>query len=271
MQRALIIGGIGVAFLGAAHILTSVDRADPPDVLSLTTPIQTNTATANLQLKPDPFRHGAPAMPPSLETAPQIPAASRLPVSPMPTVPMPTFDVVRVNPQGNAVIAGRAEPHALVTVLDGGRPIGRTTADQRGEWVLLPEDSLAPGGRQLSLSSQRADADEAEQSRDVVVLVVPEPAKDVAGQPASDRSGALALAVPGTAPRMGQRPGAAQAPPAAGKRIASSGNSIPPWARPRFRRAASRLTSSTTAPTGAPASADERHRTPGSRSISTTS
>jgi nucleoid-associated protein YgaU len=233
VQRALIIGGIGVAFLGAAHILTSVDRADPPDVLSLTTPIQTNTATANLQLKPDPLRHGAPAMPPSLETAPQIPAASRLPVSPMPTVPMPTvpmptFDVVRVNPQGNAVIAGRAEPHALVTVLDGGRPIGRTTADQRGEWVLLPEDSLAPGGRQLSLSSKRTDADEAVQSRDVVVLVVPEPAKDVAGQPASDRSGALALAVPRDGSTDGgNAPALLQAPPAAGKRIASSGNAIP--------------------------------------------
>ena len=228
MQRALIIGGIGVAFLGAAHILTSVDRADPPGVPSLTTPIQTNTVTANLQLKPDPLRHGAPPMPPSLETAPQIPAASRLPVSPMPTAPMPTFDVVRVNPQGNAVIAGRAEPHALVTVLDGGRPIGRTTADQRGEWVLLPEDSLAPGGRQLSLSSKRTDADEAVQSHDVVVLVVPEPAKDVAGQPASDRSGALALAVPRDGARDGgNAPALLQAPPAAGKRIASSGNAIP--------------------------------------------
>jgi type IV secretory pathway VirB10-like protein len=137
VRRALIIGGIGVAFLGAAHILTSANQADPPEVAALTAPVAPNTPAPSVQPKPDPVPQAAPPAPP-----PQTPAASRLPPS-----PVPTFDVVRVNPQGNAVIAGRAEPHSLVTVLDAGRPIGRATADQRGEWVLLPEDTLAPGGR----------------------------------------------------------------------------------------------------------------------------
>ena len=123
------------------------------------------------------------------------------------------------------MIAGRAEPHASVTVLDGGRPIGRTTADQRGEWVLLPEKSLDPGSRQLSLSAKLPDSAETLQSSDIVVLVVPEPAKDVAGQPAAERSGALALSVP----RDGTGPAALlQAPPASsGKLVASSGNAVP--------------------------------------------
>ena len=219
MKRALIIGGIGVAFLGAAHILTSANQVDPPQVAALTTPAPPNTPAPSVQPKPDPARQAAP--PPEMpETPPRTPAASRLPPS-----PVPTFDVVRVNPQGNAVIAGRAEPHALVTVLDAGRPIGRATADQRGEWVLLPEDTLAPGGRQLSLSAKLPDAAEAVQSSDIVVLVVPEPAKDVAGQPAAERSGALALAVP----RDGSGPPALlQAPPAvSGKRVASSESTVP--------------------------------------------
>lgn len=214
MKRALIIGGIGVAFLGAAHILTSANQVDPSEVAALATPVP-NTLVPSVQPKPDPARQAAPA-----ETPPRTPPASRLPPS-----PVPTFDVVRVNPQGNAVIAGRAEPHALVTVLDAGRPIGRATADQRGEWVLLPEDTLAPGGRQLSLSAKLGEAAEAVQSSDIVVLVVPEPAKDVAGQPTAERSGALALAVP----RDGSGPPALlQAPPAvSGKRVASSGNIVP--------------------------------------------
>ena len=105
--------------------------------------------------------------------------------------------------------------------------------------MLLPEESLAPGGRQLSLSATRTDEEEALQSRDVVVLVVPEPAKDVAGQPASDRSGALALAVPRDgATDGGNAPALLQAPPAAGKRVASSGNAIPALGAARFRPAA---------------------------------
>ena len=35
MRRALIIGGIGVAFLGAAYILTWVNQADQPEIAAL--------------------------------------------------------------------------------------------------------------------------------------------------------------------------------------------------------------------------------------------
>ena len=51
----------------------------------------------------------------------------------------PTFDVVRVSPNGNAVIAGRAMPDSLVVNLDNGLEFGRTKADDRGEWVFVPE------------------------------------------------------------------------------------------------------------------------------------
>ncbi|MEK9752864.1 MAG: peptidoglycan-binding protein, partial [Rhodospirillaceae bacterium] len=60
----------------------------------------------------------------------------------------PTFDVVRVTPDGNAVIAGRGLPGAMVTVIVDGRAIGEVRADERGEWVLVPAKPLAPGSRQ---------------------------------------------------------------------------------------------------------------------------
>jgi nucleoid-associated protein YgaU len=223
VQRALIIGGIGVAFLGAAYILTWENQAwenqaGQPEIATLSSIFSSGSQPRKEQAQPE-----ALPVPQAPEAAPRTPAASKLPPS-----SAPTFDVVRVNPQGNAVIAGRAEPHASVTVLDGGRPIGQTTADQRGEWVLLPEKSLDPGGRQLSLSAKLPNSDETLQSHDVVVLVVPEPAKDVAGQPATERSGALALSVP----RDGTGPAALlQAPPASsGKLVASSGNAVPAMA-----------------------------------------
>jgi hypothetical protein len=85
---------------------------------------------------------------------------------------LPTFDVVRVTRDGNAVIAGRAAPGAQVTVLDKGEPLGTVTADPRGEWVLIPQRQLEPGARELSIQAQGED-DSPVESEQVVVLAVP--------------------------------------------------------------------------------------------------
>lgn len=111
----------------------------------------------------------------------------------------PSFDIVRINPRGSAVIAGRAVPGATVTVLDGGKPIGTATADARGEWVLVPAKPLAPGGRTLSLSAKHPDGSTHESAGEVV-LVVPEPGRDIAGRKTGGESGAIALRVPRARP-----------------------------------------------------------------------
>ena len=87
----------------------------------------------------------------------------------------PSFDVVRVGPQGNAVLAGRAEPGAMVAVTDGAASLGQVRADERGEWVLAPDAPIAPGGRELSLSARTAAGLEVK-GRDTVLLAVPAPA-----------------------------------------------------------------------------------------------
>jgi nucleoid-associated protein YgaU len=119
---------------------------------------------------------------------------------------VPTFDVVRVTRNGNAVIAGRAEPGATVTVLDQGLPLGTVTADQNGEWVLIPKRQLDAGARELSIQAQ-GDHNAAVDSEQVVVLAVPDREGDgvVPGGP-------LAVLMPraGEGPsRVLQGPGAA--------------------------------------------------------------
>lgn len=109
----------------------------------------------------------------------------------------PSFDVVRVGPGGDAVIAGRAEPGSIVVIIDNGKVLGKVTADGRGEWVFVPGKPLAPGSRQLSLEMRVPDG-AAVISDDVVVMVVPERDKDIAGQPVVKPSGVLALKVPRT-------------------------------------------------------------------------
>lgn len=85
----------------------------------------------------------------------------------------PSFDVVRIDPQGSMVMAGRALPGATVVILDGDKEIGRVTADGRGEWVYIPDAAVPPGTRQFSLRSTDKSGKEIF-SRNVVVMSVPE-------------------------------------------------------------------------------------------------
>ncbi len=110
-------------------------------------------------------------------------------------VSRPSFDVVRIGPEGDTVMAGRARPGSTVVILDNGKPIGEVTADKRGEWVFVPKKPMHPGSRELTLE-MRVAGEKAVTSGDVVVLVVPERGKDIAGRPADGPSGALALKVP---------------------------------------------------------------------------
>jgi len=112
-----------------------------------------------------------------------------------PRILKPTFDVVRVNPDGDAVFAGRAEPGSTVVIRDGDTFIGQATPDERGEWVYVPESPLEPGSRRLNLEMHAADQEPVSSGSDVV-LVVPEHGRDVAGRPATGASGILALNVP---------------------------------------------------------------------------
>ncbi|MCG8543418.1 MAG: Ig-like domain-containing protein [Alphaproteobacteria bacterium] len=117
----------------------------------------------------------------------------------------PSFDVVRVSPEGETVVAGRATPGSEVTVLNGGKEVGRITVDQSGEWVLVLKEPLPPGDTNLSISERRKDGTVVK-SDNVVVLVVPERKTASAQSGASakpgksgktdEKSGALAVLVP---------------------------------------------------------------------------
>ncbi len=106
-------------------------------------------------------------------------AAARTPPAAAPTLAAirteaPRFDVARVGARGMLVTAGRAAASAEVVLLEGQRELGRARADGRGEWVILPNDPLAPGARELSLLA-RAPAGDAVPGEETVLLVVPEP------------------------------------------------------------------------------------------------
>lgn len=122
------------------------------------------------------------------------PTGDPAPVDEGASVRKPSFDIVRVDPEGNAVIAGRARPNAEVTILDGDREIGKVTSDERGEWVFLPDQQLGAGQFALTL---RQDGEPAiAESEEAVVLVVPEAGTDIAGRPSGEPGQPLAMVLP---------------------------------------------------------------------------
>ena len=84
---------------------------------------------------------------------------------------LPGFDVVRINPSGDAVIAGRAEPGATVTLRDGRSVLGQVIADGRGEWVFVPEKPLQPGAHRLDLEMRMGDGATTRSTQEVLIVV----------------------------------------------------------------------------------------------------
>jgi nucleoid-associated protein YgaU len=120
-----------------------------------------------------------PKAPLPLESAVTAPAATA-PAATAPAATSPpaaTFDVVRVEPSGAAVFAGRAEPKTRVVVQSGKETIGEATANERGEWLVIPADPLLPGSHELSVGIVDEKGDIA-LADDVVVVIVPPRAAD---------------------------------------------------------------------------------------------
>lgn len=242
MQRLLVVAVatvvvLGVLIGGGLYWLGLGGRPDvPPAQQQAASPAQplnpppstpspqTPGATAPIQAAAPPAP--APAAPPAAPA--QVPAqpAAQPPAAAAPTPP--SFDVVRISPDGSAVIAGRAAPGARVTVKDGDKELGQVTADNRGEWVLLPTAPLAPGGRTLTLGAKVGDGPSVASEREVV-LVVPERQRDVAGQPTTQPPQSLALSVPSAGASGGST--VMQAPPAAAG-SGAAGSAAPPPPRP---------------------------------------
>ncbi|HAI31184.1 MAG TPA: peptidoglycan-binding protein, partial [Thalassospira sp.] len=135
MKRPYILVIVGVVLIIAAIALNYM----------LTKSADEETAPAVTQA-PSVTTETTPSEPASEPDSAQDAAA--------PEIANPSFDVVRIGPDGNAVIAGRAEPNSTVRIREGEEVIGEATADERGEWVVLPNKPLASGDRELSLEAE---------------------------------------------------------------------------------------------------------------------
>jgi nucleoid-associated protein YgaU len=157
------------------------------------------SATSPAQPAPVVRTEGSPALAATTAEAAAVTAElARPPSTPAPDQSAPSFDVARTEATGDAVIAGRAAPGALVDLLGGGERLDRVVADASGQFVMVPP-RLPAGSYELTLKAKLPDGTEASSKQGVMVTVA-----DAGANPGATQL--RAESVPATASRAAPPP-----------------------------------------------------------------
>ena len=143
----------------------------------------------------------------------------------------PAFDVLRVEPDGSTVIAGRAPAHSTLEVLDGAATISKSPVGPAGDFAIVLDNPLPAGDHQLVLKATTPDG-KVVTSEETATVSVP-------GDPKSGKLLAM-VTTPGKASRLISTPTDASA--AAGAQTAQSGTA-PVSATPSTQAAVDALSS----------------------------
>ena len=143
---AAAVVAVALAAVGALAIFSGTSPEEPAPLAAVPAPVES-----------------APAAPVETAAAPAVEA----PVERA----MPAFDVVRVDSEGNATIAGRAAAGDQVALLLDGVEIAKAAADGAGSFVFLM--TLAPADVPRALSLQATGADGAARASEVEAIVAP--------------------------------------------------------------------------------------------------
>ncbi|MDE1159197.1 MAG: LysM peptidoglycan-binding domain-containing protein [Neorhizobium sp.] len=140
---------------------------------------------------------------------------------------LPSFDVLRVEPDGSTVIAGRATAHSTLEVTDGASTVAKVDVGPSGDFAAILDKPLSPGDHALILKSTAKDGTvstsqetatvsvPADKNGKLLALITkPGEASRVIAMPSPAGAGANAAALAGTAADAA-KPGAAPSAPAA--------------------------------------------------------
>tara|TARA_R110002020_G_scaffold39677_7_gene117650 strand:+ start:4228 stop:6282 length:2055 start_codon:yes stop_codon:yes gene_type:complete len=91
---------------------------------------------------------------------------------------VPSFDVLRVEPDGSTVIAGKAEPGTTLNIMNGDTVIASTQVGPSGDFAAVLDTPLEPGDYQLTLEIVGKDG-ATRRSEEVATVSIP---KDAGGE-----------------------------------------------------------------------------------------
>ncbi len=156
LRMLMLFGGASGAAVGTAYTLGAFDPPPAPPQAALSMP-----APVAEQKTPEPQQVAAvPTVEPPAVVAPAGPI-------------LPGFDLVRAEPDGSVVIAGKAAPDANVEIIIDGKVIARAKATAEGDFVAVLDEPLKPGDYQISLRAVTSTGVTAA-SKEAALVSIPE-------------------------------------------------------------------------------------------------
>ncbi|TXN78696.1 hypothetical protein FV234_22310, partial [Methylobacterium sp. WL8] len=128
----------------------------------------------------------------------------------------PTFETLRIEPNGEAVVAGRSTPNGTVTLLVDGKPTAQALADAGGRFAIVPP-ALPAGNSELGLAVTGAEGRIRRSQESVAVAV----------SPTRDAKPLVALSAPDAPTRVLSQPDPAATARATGRTDAPTATARP--------------------------------------------
>lgn len=221
------ISAAGVAIVAVVALAFWQGWIGPQEVSEEAPDVQQAALAPQPEPTPEAATDAAPAPQAEPAAEPETPAAIPAP---------PSFDVVRVEPDGSTLVAGQAAPKWLVTLLIDGARLENATVGGDGRFVTFLDLGASTEPRVLSLLMTDPE-DGTEVSSDEQVILAPSPQvaeapsdpapepaaepEQLAALPAEPDTGALAEATPAV-PEAGALAGATPATPEAEAAVAEA-------------------------------------------------
>lgn len=154
---------------------TSSEQSPAPDEAARIVPDPTDTAprpevSAKVEAADVTTAEKQPASP--LESASSVPPTEGEATA----GDRPLFDLLRVEPDGSTLIAGRSAPGSRVILHAGKTVVGEDTANEAGEFVIVLPEPLTPGEHAISLTAMTPEG-ATTGSSETAIVSVPQPGR----------------------------------------------------------------------------------------------
>ncbi|MCA0043754.1 LysM peptidoglycan-binding domain-containing protein [Celeribacter litoreus] len=156
---------------------------------------ETAAAVATPEAETEVAETGTPAENAQEDVATETAMAEVESVAASDATPAPSFDLVRIPPEGVTTVAGRAAPGANVRVLVDGETIAETNANVMGEFVMLFDLPSDPVPREMQLETEIDGETQVSEQTVIIAAVDPAlmPEETDTAEASSDADVAMAL------------------------------------------------------------------------------
>ncbi|EEE37932.1 LysM domain protein [Rhodobacteraceae bacterium KLH11] len=178
----LVAGGLYLSgFFGSSQQQAAPETAKP---VAQTAPPEPAVAEAQAPETSQPEGDEPEASAPKAEETADETSAADEDEEAAPALAAPVLDQIFVEPDGNALLSGNAEPGAEVSVMLNGEAVHSFTVDQSGQFAEFVSIPFSDDARGLVLETRSGDA--TTRSDDYLIAALPEPAQPEAADALQD-------------------------------------------------------------------------------------